>query len=318
MSVETDRTRDASPAQFSTGRVLLKLILLPGLVVLLIVLTIAWLKQPGDDVDSLIDTLGREGKQRWLAAAGLSAVLHQPEGAAIRRDPAVARRLIEILLREIQAAGMDPEQLRLRMYLCRALGEFRITDPLPVLLEAARLQRDEKEVEVRLSALEAIAVLVSNVGPAKQRGDPGLVPALLSAAEDEQQQVRERAAFTLGVVGGDRAEARLELMLFDSYAEVRYNAATGLARQGNPACVAVLLKMLDPRQADPRRTMFQKNALQAAGKLSAANATAELDELAEAVERLTRADVAAETRAKATQVLQQLGRRKGTPDRSRP
>lgn len=320
--VKTDRSDEASRAEFSTGRVLLKLILLPGLVVLVGVLTIVWLKQPGDDVDSLIDTLGRQGEQRWLAAAGLSAVLHEPEGAAVKRDPAVARRLVEILEKELEAGGMDPDRLRLRMYLCRALGEFRIADPLPVLLEAARLERDEREVEVRRSALEGIAVLASNVDPAALRGEAQLVPVLLSAAEDEHRQLRETAAFALGVVGGDRARARLESMLADRYAEVRYNAATGLARHGNARCIAVLLEMLDPRQASRRRTKIQVNALRAIGKL-AANRSVDLEEadwqeLVEAVERLSRAGVSAEVGAKATEVLEQLGRRKGTPDGSRP
>jgi hypothetical protein len=51
--------------------------------------------------------------------------------------------------------------------------------------------------------------------------------------------------------------------------------------------------------------------------LAAANPTADLKELIEAVERLTRADVAAEVSAQAVEVLQQLDRRRGTPDRSR-
>ncbi len=314
---QPDHDNHASPAEFSTGGMLLKLILLPGLVVLAIVAAILWLSQPGGDVDSLIDALAREGHGRWQAALSLSAVLHDPGSAAIRRDPAVARRLSEILRKEIKTGGMDWDQVRLRMYLCRALGEFQIADPLPVLLEAAQLQRSEGDIYVRRAAIEAIAVLASNVGPPELRSDPQLIPVLLKAAEDEHRQVRETAAFTLGVVGGARAQARLELMLADRYAEVRFNAATGLARHGNPKCIGVLREMLDPRPADSRRTMIRVNALRAIGKLAAANPTADLGELVEAVERLTRADVATEVSVKAAEVLHQLGHRNGTPHGSR-
>jgi HEAT repeat protein len=314
---ESPLDKNAQPAEFSTGGMLVRLILLPGLVVLAIVLTIVWFSRPGGDVDSLIDTLAREGDHRWLAAASLSAVLHEPEGAAIRRDPAVARRLIEILQKEIKVGGLEAGQLSLRMHLCRALGEFRIADPLPVLLEAAQLQRDEREVDVRRAAIEGIAVLAFNLGAAEGRSRAQLVPVLLEAAEDRHRQIRETAAFALGVVGGDRAEVRLERMLADRYAEVRYNAATGLARQGNAECIGVLREMLDPQQADSRQTTFRENALQATAKLAAANPRADLSELAEAVERLTRAGVEAEVRAKAAEVFEQLDRRRGTPDGSR-
>jgi len=316
-SADPDHGNDASPAGFSAGGMLLKLLLLPGLVVLAIVVAVIWLGRPDGDVDSLIDRLAREGDDRWLAALSLSAMLHEPGDTAIKRDPAVARRLSEILRKEIAAGGMDRDQLNLRMYLCRALGEFEITDPLPVLLEAAQLQRDPQEVEVRCAAIEAVAVLASHVGTTGLRGDPQLLPVLVQAAEDPQRQVRQRAAFALGVVGGDRAQACLERMLADRCAEVRYNAATGLARQGNPNCIGVLREMLAPQGVNVDRTTVQRNALLATGLLAAANRTADLGELIEAVERLTRANVAAEVGAKAVELLQELDRRRGTPDGSR-
>jgi HEAT repeat protein len=236
----TDLNGGTSPAQFSTGGMLLKLILLPGLAVLLIVLLIVWLQQPRDE-----------------------------------------------------------------------------TDLLPGLLEAARSPRSADEADVRLAALEAIAVLVSRASPARLRNHPDLVPVLLEAAEDERREVRERAAFTLGVVGGDRAEACLERMLADAKTEVRYNAATGLARHGNAKCIAVLREMLDPQQADSRRAMIRVNALRAIDRLADANPNADLGHLAEAVEQLTRADVATEVGVKAADVLRRLDRRRGTADRSR-
>jgi hypothetical protein len=291
---------------------LVKLILLPGSVVVAIVWAIVWFSRPSDDVHSLIDALAQEGNRRWQAALSLSAALHEPSSAAIKRDPAVARRLVEVLQKELKAGGMGWEGVRLRMYLCRALGEFQVADPPPVLLEAARLQRSEREVAVRAAALEAVAVLVSNVGPAQLRGHPELIPVLLESAAEEDRQLRERAVFALGVVGGQRAQARLELVLADPYAEVRYNAATGLARHGNARCIEVLREMLDPQQAAPGRAMVRKNALQAIGKLAMANSTADLGKLLEAVKRLRRADVATEVKVKAAELLHRWGRRQRT------
>ena len=307
----------ASPAEFSTVGMLLKLVLLPGLVVLAISLTIIWLTRPAGDVESLIDNLAREGDARWLAALNLAAVLHEPGGAAIKRDPAIARRLIDVLQREIEAGRMAPRQIELRMYLCRALGEFHVADPLPVLLVAARTERNEKEAGVRRAALEAVAVLVSNVrraGTAELHSDGQLLPCLLAAAADHRPQLRCTAAFTLGVVGGDQAQARLETMLADEHPEVRYNAATGLARGGNPKCIEVLVEMLDPDGPSVdefKRTMIRLNALRAAGRLHAAEPNADLGKLLTAIERLISADVDAQVRIKATEVLHQLNRGRG-------
>ena len=237
-----DPGSDAATPEFSTLGMLLKLILLPGLVVLLIVLMIVWLTRPTDE-----------------------------------------------------------------------------TDLLPGLLKAVRSPPPAEGSDVRLAALEAIAVLASEVGPARVRNHPDLVPVLLEAAEDEQQVVRERAAFALGVVGGDRAEACLVRMLADAKAEVRYNAATGLARHGNLQSTGVLHEMLDPQQTGWRRAMIQLNALRAVDQLLDANPDADLSHSAEAVEQLTGADVAAEVGAKAAEVLRRLDRRgepRAGPDRS--
>jgi hypothetical protein len=75
--------------------------------------------------------------------------------------------------------------------------------------------------------------------------------------------------------------------------------------------------MLDPQQADSRRAMIRVNALRAIDRLADANPNADLGHLAEAVEQLTRADVATEVGVKAADVLRRLDRRRGTADRSR-
>jgi hypothetical protein len=307
---------DAPPRPFSAPGMLLKLVLLPGLLVVVLVgLTLSWLTRPGGDVNRLVAGLAQGGRQRWPAAVNLAAVLHEDGNAALKQDPRLARQLIEILNSEIHIGGTAPDELLLRIYLCRLLGEFRIADPLPVLLLAAGTQRNEKEVDVRRAAIEAIAVLAFNVreaGTAELRDHAPLLPGLLAAAEDGPRPLREAAAFTLGVVGGPQAQARLETMLADAFPEVRYNAATALARHGNPRCLEVLPEMLDLDRLeaadDRQRALIVFNALQAARQLEAANPGLNLDELIRPVERLTRADLGAQIRVEAAKVLRQLQR----------
>ena len=312
---------DGSPAKFSVLGLLVKLVLLPGLVVLILVVlftTVGWLTLSPGDVDSVVETLEKGGNERWRAAINLAGMLREPGGLRLKNDPALAGRLIEILQREIEAGGMREGQITLRMYLCRALGEFHLPDPLPVLVVAARTERDPREVDVRRSAIEAIAVLASHVGPAAVRSRPELMSALLEAAEDSRPPLRSVAAFALGVIGGAEAEARLEALLGDAYPDVRYNAATGLARHGNVEAVDVLLEMLDPNQSagtdvekqeparDFKRAMILTNALRATGQLARENPTADTSRLTKAIQRLAGSDVEQAVRVKAIEVLSEL------------
>jgi HEAT repeat protein len=320
---------DGAPDAFSPAGVLVKLILLPGLVVLclvMIVVVLAWLTLSPGDVDAMVDALEKGGNTRWRAAVNLAGALRAPGGAALKQDPLLAARLIEILDREIEAARMHEDAITLRMYLCRALGEFHLPEPLPVLIEAATTDRDPREADVRRSAIEAIAVLASNVGPSRLRSDPKLIAALQKAAEDARPTLRSAAAFTLGVIGGPKAAAELETLLSDPYPDVRYNAATGLARHGNVQAVDVLLEMLDPSEQagvevekqeparESKRTAILVNALRATAQLASANARADLSRIERAIERLTQSHVDGAIRAEAVEVLSQLRQRDRASD----
>jgi HEAT repeat protein len=206
------------------------------------------------------------------------------------------------------------------MYLCRSLGSFTVLDGLPVLLQAARQESDPVEVQVRFSAIEAIATLADNCGPAAIAGDEEAKAVLLEAsrlADDNtpppppsddgeislyrpHAELRAVAAYALGVVGGEQAKARLEAMLHDAYPNARYNAATGLARAGSEKCVPVLREMLDPENAlavkdeiNPndqarKRTTVLLNGIKATLHLAAANTGADLPTLQAAIQNLAR------------------------------
>ena len=108
------------------------------------------------------------------------------------------------------------------------------------------------------------------------------------------------SAYTLGVIGGDEATKRLKIMLNDSYANARYNAATGLARQGDPACERVLREMLDPdndaavldekydREKDRKRATVLLNGIKASLTLADASPTADMTQLKQSLDLLSK------------------------------
>ncbi len=130
----------------------------------------------------------------------------------------------------------------LRMWLSRALGEFDIDAGIPALVEAATKEDNREEVKVRRAALQAISILADRLDSESVRQHEGVLAALKQAATDRSDdpaeeelrgQLRATAAYTLGLVGGDPAIKQLAAMLSDPFPDARYNAATGLARQGN-------------------------------------------------------------------------------------
>ena len=53
----------------------------------------------------------------------------------------------------------------------------------------------------------------------------------------------------MGVIGGKAFKERLESLLTDGNADVRYNAATWLAAEGDAQAVPTLAEMLDPDES---------------------------------------------------------------------
>src|SRR5690606_35892123 len=116
-------------------------------------------------------------------------------------------------------------------------------------------------------------------------------------------QLREGAAYALGVLGGREATDRLVEMLGDVEPNARYNAATGLARQGRAESLPVLVEMLDVddvqgvaeeegRQAqDFKRALIVINGLRAARQLVDKQPDADVASLRQAVDDLLASDL---------------------------
>lgn len=301
---ETDPSRAAT----ADRRLPPQLYLAPLLVVVLLViawLVFSWSFHGDDDPQALVQHMRGPGHGNWQTAFSVAELLRNPRNEALRRDPALCRELASILDEQLGDAAADASETQFQVFLCRALGEFTIPDGLPSLLQAAEVSQSQGHVDVQCAALEAIAVLTGNVGRDVVCGDPRVMAVLLDtsrAASDPgltvgADRVASTAAFTLGVVGGSAAAQRLRQLLSDRRPDVRYNAATGLARQRDPAAIPVLIEMLDtdsPLSLEDesdvaaqarKRALVISNAVRAV-RLFAAGGAAERRPLIEALRRL--------------------------------
>jgi hypothetical protein len=301
---------DLPPVQPPSAGFLVQLFLIPGIIVAIIVLvwlSVDWLAHQDNDPKQYVDGLRRDTQDVWQKAENLAELLRNDRGE-LKNNGRLAAELAAILNERLDAAKMDDGSINLRLYLSSALGQFNAPDGLPTLIKAASTQRDDKELVVRRAALDAIGILLVNVKAATAEKSPNpaasLGPAaadlrqvLSNAARDPEPVIRLRAAYVLGIIGGDGASERLVKLLDDPSPDVSYNAATALARHGDVRCIDRLLEMLSPDQSkavqaeeknlqDEKRTLILVNGLRAVELLVAANPTADLSRLQKAVDEL--------------------------------
>ncbi|HEV3340883.1 MAG TPA: HEAT repeat domain-containing protein [Pirellulales bacterium] len=322
------------PVEPPSAGFIVQLFVIPALIVVIMFALgagIKWLVDRDNNPRSYVESLRRNTAGRWQAAHDLADLLRNPRNAKLREDAGLAEQLADILNKEIDDGSLEPNPIKLRVYLCHLLGEFRVPGVLDVLVKAARTERGQEESAVRFAAMKGLAVWLDGnphkTGDAQETApslDLGrkLMPTVLAASRDEQPLLRSIAAFALGAADTDEANQRLAKMLLDSYPDVRYNAATMLARRGHAEAVEVLAEMLDERQAvaiekedeaDSRgykRDLILVNALRATSDLAQKNATADLTALARAVERLTAPELPGGIQLQAKEVLFELNKRR--------
>ncbi len=314
------------PVEPPSAGFILQLFIVPGVIVVVVVmiwLLFNWLAQMGNDSDAFVRALSRNNEARWQAAFNLANAMRAERGSSepkLLADPQLSANLAGILDREIDSASMEKNSLALRLYLCRALGEFRVPDGLPILIKAATTERDEREGDVRRAALEGIAVLADNVGGTDPHfaDNAELNDALLKAASDSDPRTRAAAAVAMGVIGTEPYQERLRAMVEDSNPDVRFNAALRLAHLGDAASIPVLEEMLNPdeqagveseKETEMRpykRALITINALRAVDQLIAKNSTVDTSALKAAVERLLGDGAEGEIRVAATNTLRLL------------
>lgn len=320
------RTADDSlpPVEPPSAAFLVQLFVVPAVIVIAIVLiwfAVTWMARGGEDPKQYIDDLQRSGPARFQTANNLAAALADKRHGELKHDKAAAQKLADILMAEINGGSMQEQDVTLRQFLCKALGEFYIPTGVPVLLKAATTQRESAEVHVRRAAIESLAVLAGHLQeqqPPQKLEDPELESTLLKLSTDTDPTIRYTTAMALGVIGGKPFIARLQEMLRDENIDVRYNAALGLARQGDEAAVPMLLAMLEPLQADAvatekvtdaqdfKRVAILSNAMRATVRLYKLNPNANVNDLIKSIEKLSESGEDERTRLDAKTTLIEL------------
>ncbi len=323
------------PVEEPNPRFIVQLFIVPAVIVVVLVLgyiLLGWFVNRGSDPTQYVQALRRPNEARWQAAASLADVLNNPRNVELKRDRRLAEELAALLSDELKSDKASDQQTMLKVFLCRALGEFELPEALPPLVSAAKQDKPE-DVAVRRAAIEALAVLASHLDHRTTDEDAALRSALLPAAADKDGPIRSASAYALGVMDDEVSREQLKQMLRDLYPDVRYNAATGLVRHNDPAAMPVLLEMLDPeeleqalelidraepsperKEAQAKSREFRKNlmltgGLQSATAVAAAHPELDVTALRKALERLARDDQPADIRIKAAEALRTLDAR---------
>jgi HEAT repeat protein len=287
---------------------ILQLFLIPMMIVSVIICV--WLLfnfiSRGETPTELVRGLQKMNNASWQKAYTLSSLLRAP-ASELRNDEELAQELIAVLETKLTEETADANQVKLRIFVCKCLGEFEIDTGLAALLNAAQQTDNSNDLVIALTAVEAVAVLMSNLDESVRAENYDRIVETLLAASNEQavnpdyallvNQLRSAAGFALGVAGGEKAIQRLVSMLDDAHPNARFNAAMGLARYGKLESTAVLLEMLDPEHqaitsGEPegshafKRSVVITNAIRAVVSLSEFHQVAELSDLVNAIQKL--------------------------------
>jgi hypothetical protein len=312
------------PVQPPNSGFLVQLFVIPGLIVLVMVLVwtlIKWLPQMGNDAETNVKALEGSGANRWQAAVNLANLLRGDTTGELKRNQELAARLATKLREEIAAGRTGEDAQLLRVYLATALGEFHVDAGLPVLVEAITSEEPaDVQPSLRAAAVRSVAVLSSNLKKMTSEPitDSAAVAAVIAASREDDSLLRTTSAFALGEIGGEAANERLRALLDDfAHPYARYNAATALARRGEPAVIDVLVELLTtdqppetsekdtPDEQVAQRSRLVITGLDGALALAEANPDVDLRPIVAAVQRLTEDD-SREIRKRAQVVLNEL------------
>jgi hypothetical protein len=203
MSAEAPKTAESAepplpPVEPPSAGFLIQLFVIPGVIVAAIVgvwLLFTSLASDSGDPRTYLEHLRSNTDKRWHAAFYLASALAGDEHTELRYDPKFMADMAEVLDQSIEAGDTNEQGVAFRSFLCRALGHFHIAESLPTLVRAATTQRDPNEVEVRLSALEAIAQLTDNIrGPLADK----LLPQAAALARKSAAAIRSSESSQAG------------------------------------------------------------------------------------------------------------------------
>jgi HEAT repeat protein len=217
--------------------------------------------------------------QRWQAAWELSNL--------VTSNPKKVKT-IEFVENLIAAYKDSPdEDIRVRGYLARILGELK--DPLAVPVLLAGLEREENlkskdwsksgtfsiwRPSVSEIANDLVQSQMNTLIALGSIGDNAAVPGVLEQVKNRDSYVRNIAVYVSGVLGDQRAVEVVRPLLNDSKEDIRLNAAVALAQLGDTEGAEQLIKVLDRAYVDSladfipdQRTALMVNAVKTLAKL---------------------------------------------------
>lgn len=227
---------DEPVEQEKSGPVLVaQFVLIPLLVIAVCVgvfLTFSWLTGEGKTaIDYLNELRYSSGDRRWQAAFELSKFV------TYAKDPSIGRKMApEMIAAFTNARKNIPYDPRIRRYLALALGRVGDAQAVPALLDGLA----DEDKDTQLYSIWALGLA---------RDDSAIDP-LIHSYQAEDPAIRKMSVYVLGNYSGPAVKRTLGAALQDSSEDVRWNAALGLAKQGDSSGKETILKLLDRTYLD--------------------------------------------------------------------
>jgi hypothetical protein len=217
--------------------------------------------------------------QRWQAAFELSNLVNSnPKGVH-------TEAFVDSLLTAYKDS--PDEDIRVRSYLARILGELKDPSAIPQLVQGLEREENLKSKDWSKSnrftiwrpslseiSNDLVQSQINTLFALGSIGDNAAVPGVLEQVKNQDSSVRNIAVYVSGVLGDQRAVESLRPLLNDAKEDVRYNAALALAQLGNSEGAELLMKVLDRAYVDSltdftpeQRTELMVNAVRALTKL---------------------------------------------------
>ena len=282
------------PVEPPSAKFIVQLFVVPGLIVATIVgvwLLFGKLASAEQDWQALLaDMKSSNEHRRGRGAMGLAQALavdqnRKSEGPRLTTNPQVAQELSTFLADTLKRSSQQPVVIDQQAFLTRTLGMLDVPESvLPVLHEA---MKDTYDREVRKNAVAAVATIAHR---ANDRGTPltdsGILEGLSEVARDSDPLLRSLVALSLGFFPLELADQSLTVLLADTDANTRANAAVAFTRHKSLKAVPVLQEVLKAaasiKQARPSGD---------AGPIAATNVMKAIGELAPLLDEPTRSEI---------------------------
>ena len=171
-----------------------------------------------------------QDSKRWQGIFDVTAQISADRDQFLAKNPHAVTDIVQVFE---ESKGQDP---RTRRYLALVLGLFGDHEAVAAL----RGGLGDSDAETVKNCIWALGRV----------GDEDSVPRIIELTHSDESSVRLMAVYVLGSLNSPQARSVLEASLNDPDELVKWNAAFGLANQGNSAAWNVLVRLLDREYVD--------------------------------------------------------------------